>query len=51
MIALDRKRHYVKVLDVAEGLDYLHANHIIHGSLDGVDIFVRLIWASPVTFS
>ena len=50
VIALDRQRHPVKVLDVAEGLEYLHANYTIHGNLNGVDIFIGPILASPVTF-
>ena len=50
VIALDRYHYPVKVLDVAEGLNYLHANHVVHGGLDGVDIFVRYIWALRITF-
>jgi len=38
-----------KLLDVAEGLHYLHANHITHGSLSGVGIFLGSFWASPLT--
>ena len=38
---LDQRRDYpMKVLDVAEGLDYLHANHIIHGNLNGAGGFL-----------
>ena len=50
VIALDWYHYPVKVLDVAEGLGYLHANHVVHGDLNAVDIFIRSIWASPVTF-
>ena len=37
------------MLDVAEGLNYLHANDVVHGNLKGVGIFFRLFGASPIT--
>jgi len=48
-IALDRERDLSKLLDVAEGLDYLHANHITHGNLKGVGVFLESFWASSLT--
>ena len=50
VFVLDRQRYSFKLLDVAEGLDYLHANHAIHGNLNGVGLFVGFIQAPPVTF-
>jgi len=34
-VRLDRCRHCPKLLDVAEGLNYLHTSHTIHGDLKG----------------
>ena len=31
----------LKLLDIAKGLDYLHANRTIHGDLKGVSTLVR----------
>ena len=50
VFVLDRQRYSFKLLDVAEGLDYLHANHAIHGNLNGVGVFIGFIQAPPVTF-
>ena len=36
-------------MDVAEGLNYLHANDVVHGNLNGVGIFLWLFRASPIT--
>jgi len=46
---LDQYRDHAKLLDIAEGLGYLHANHITHGNLKGVGIFLEPFWASPTT--
>jgi len=39
VITLDQQIHPPKLLDVAEGLDYLHTNNITHGNLTGVGVF------------
>jgi len=49
VIALYREREPPKLLDVAEGLHYLHVNNITHGSLKAVGIFFRLFWATSIT--
>jgi len=36
-------------LDIAEGLNYLHANHTIHGNLNGAGVLFGSFLASPVT--
>jgi len=38
---LDRYRCRPKLLDVAEGLNYLHASHTIHGDLKGAGTLSR----------
>ena len=49
VIVLDQYRDPAKLLDIAEGLGYLHANNITHGNLKGVGIFLEPFWASPTT--
>ena len=51
VIALDRELDSPKLLDVAEGLRYLHANHITHGNLKGVGIFFESFWAPSMTLN
>ena len=49
VIVLDQYRDSAKLLDTAEGLDYLHTNRITHGNLKGVSIFFESFWASLIT--
>ena len=49
VIALDRYRYPSKLLDIAEGLGYLHENHATHGNLKGVGVFFRQFGVSPMT--
>ena len=49
-VSPDQSCYHVKLLDVAEGLDYLHANHAVHGNLEGVDISIWSPRAPLVTF-
>ena len=49
VIVLDQYRDPAKLLDTAEGLDYLHTNHITHGNLKGVSIFFESFCASSIT--
>ena len=42
VIAFDRYPYPPKLSDISEGLDYLHANNVIHGNLNGVGIFFGL---------
>ena len=49
VITLYRYRNPPKLLDVAEGLGYLHANNNIHGNLNGASIFFGSFWASLIT--
>jgi hypothetical protein len=38
-VTLTRHRYAPQILDVAEGLNYLHASYTIHGDLKGVGVF------------
>ena len=38
---LDQYRHLPKLLDVAEGLNYLHTSYTIHGDLKGAGVLYR----------
>jgi hypothetical protein len=47
--ALDRLRDLPELLDVAKGLNYLHANRTTHGDLNGAGIFFRPFRVSLIT--
>jgi serine/threonine protein kinase len=40
-IGSDQYRYLPKLLDVAEGLNYLHTSHTIHGDLKGAGVLSR----------